>query len=286
MGPGFKYHVVTVSAIFFALTIGLVAGIFLSPKIATRQEKAIRDLQATVKNEVIEKNASLDQYRECLAKTTPVILHNRLKDIDIALIQTGDYPEAMNRAKEALIMAGAKIASQTVIEPSWNQSDELLVARLAAAHSTNPKFPMNRTELANRVGELLAKGDDPIDPFLPVLEQEKFLRLNREDDRTASVKYAVITIGSRNPAGGRISLADLPLILALQKQGVKVIACELLEAESSDIPSYRDLKLGVSTVDNVNRDIGQLALIFAITGEIDDYGVKQTAKRLLPSISP
>ncbi len=263
-----------------------MAGIFLSPKIATRQEKAIRDLQATVKNEVIEKNASLDQYRECLSKISPVVLQNRLKDADVALIQTGDYPEAMNRAKDALVMAGAKIASQTVIEPSWNQADELLVARLAAAHSTNPKFPTNRSELANRVGELLAKGDDPINAFLPVLEQEKFLRLNREDDRTASVKYAVIAIGSRTPASGRISLADQPLILALQKQGVKVIACELLEADSSDIPSYRDLKLSVSTVDNVNKDIGQLALIFALTGEIDDYGVKQTAKRVLPSLSP
>ncbi len=286
MGPGFKYHVVTVSAIFFALTIGLVAGIFLSPKIATRQENAIRDLQATVKNEVIEKNAALDQYRECLAKISPVVLQDRLKDMDIALIQTGDYPDAMSRAKDALIMAGAKIVSQTVIEPSWNQPDELLVARLAAAHSTNPKFPMNRSELANRVGELLAKGDDPIDPLLPVLEQEKFLRLNRDDDRTASVKYAVIAIGSRTQAGGRIPLADQPLILALQKQGVKVIACELLEAESSDIPSYRDLKLEVSTVDNVNKDIGQLALIFALTGDTDDYGVKQTAKRLLPSTTP
>lgn len=286
MGPGFKYHVVTVSAIFFALTVGLVAGIFLSPKIATKQERAIKELQATVKTDVIEKNIALDQYRECLSKISVTVLQNRLKGMDVALIQTGDYPEAMSRSREALTMAGAKIASQTVIEPVWNQPDAILESQLVNIRVRNSKFPGSRVELAEKTATILAKGDDPLDPFLPVLEQEKFLRLNGDDDRAAAVKFAVIAIGSRSPSGGRIPMVDQPLILALQKQGVKVIVCELLETESSDIPSFRDLKLDVATVDNVNKDIGQLALIFAFNSEIDDYGVKSTAKRLLPPINP
>ena len=235
LGPGFKYHIVTVSAIFFALTIGLVAGIFLSPHVTSRQERAIFNLQKTIKQDVIEKNIILDNDQKCLSQVIPLALKDRLRGVSVALIQTGDYPEALSKAKEALQMAGAKPLSQLIIEPEWNRTNDLLNPRLAEIRVKKPGFPANREELAIKLAQLIAKGDNAIAPYLPILEGEKFIRLSSENDATQPVKVAIMAIGSRNSNPSRSSLVDLPLIRALQKEGVQVIACEVQGAEISDI---------------------------------------------------
>ena len=55
MGLGFKYHVVTIAAIFFALTIGLVVGsLFGSPRVPQTTMIAIEALKKS--QAVLEKN--------------------------------------------------------------------------------------------------------------------------------------------------------------------------------------------------------------------------------------
>ena len=277
---------VTVSAIFFALTIGLVAGIFLSPHVTSRQERAVLNLQKTIKQDVIEKNISLDNDHKCLAQVIPLALKDRLRGVSVALIQTGDYPEALSKAKEALLMAGAKPLSQLIIEPEWNRADNLLNPRLAEIRTTKPGFPASREQLSTKLAQLIAKGDSVIEPYLPIFEEEKFIRLSSENDNTQPVKLAIFAMGSRNTNPSRATLVDLPLIRALQKEGVQVIACELQGAEISDIAAYREAKIDVTTIDNISSDIGQCALIFAFSGEVQDYGVKSTAMSLLPNIEP
>ena len=274
----------TVSAIFFALTIGLVAGIFLSPHVTTKQERAILNLQRTIKQDVIEKNIALDNDHKCLTQVIPLALKDRLRGVSVALVQTGDYPEALAKAKEALDMAGAKILSQTVIDPTWNRTDEVLKLKFAEIRSKKPSFPANREELAVKFADTLARGENALEPFLPTLEQEKLIRLNADDDHSAAVKVVVFAIGSRNSASLRVPQVDLPLIRALQKQGIQVLACEIQETESSDIQAYREAKIEAATVDNISSDIGQCALVFAFSGDIQDYGVKSTAKSLLPPV--
>jgi hypothetical protein len=284
--PGFKYHAVTVSAIFIALTIGLVLGsVFVSPRFARRQEIAITNLQHTLNNDIEEKSRQIREYQESLKTITPMALQGKLAHASIALIQTGDYAEASNSANDALQMAGARLIVHLTLAPTFNKPDEELNSILARLHNRDDRFPLTRLALADQMASLLAHGDSLSSPFLPVLEQEGFLHLTPEDTYSLSVRYAVFVIGNRSSASLRPARVDAALIRALQKQGITVIACEPQDALTSDIPAYHALNLEVSTVDNVDTDIGRIALVLALLGEKGDYGVKPTANHLLPAQS-
>ena len=81
----------------------------------------------------------------------------------------------------------------------------------------------------------------------------------------------------------RASRVDVPLIRALLKQGITVVACEGRDAVASDIPSFRILRMEISTVDNVDTDIGRCALVLAFSGPRGAYGVKPGVDHLLPA---
>lgn len=288
MGPGFKYHVVTVAAIFFALTVGLVVGsLFVSPRIADRQERAIEALRKTfnaLSEENKEKALQLSQYKECLSSTMPLAIRGKLSGATVALIQTGDYPDARAKVMESLQLAGARVVSQTTIEQKFARPDEVLNPILATLHSKDPRFPADRDGLADALALILAHGDSLIAGFIPSLEKEGFLQTEVGNDYLTPVRYVVIVAGRRASESDRPALVDLPIVIALQKQGLTVAACEPEESQTSDIAAYHTLKIDMATVDNIDSEIGRCALIFALLGEKDDYGVKPTAHHLLPPL--
>lgn len=286
MGPDFKYHVVTISGIFFALAIGMVIGSqFLSPGIAVRTNKAIESMRSTI----VQQNLALDQKLKQRDKfendTLPSLLHAKLAGATVAIVQTGDYPTAANDAREALEMAGATVASMTVIERKG--PDEKIDSQLTSLRAKDSRFPSNRAELASDVATVLAQGDSADNGLMNALEQEQFLTSGPKSDYVTPVHYVVIVAGSRNDVSNHhISAVDQPLIVSLRKQGLTVVACEPENAEISDIPTYRTLNLNVATIDNVDSSIGHYGLVLALNGGQDakgDYGVKATAKDLMPS---
>jgi hypothetical protein len=280
--------VVTVAAIFFALTVGLVVGsLFVSPRVADRQERALVDLRKTFNSlslENKEKTQQIAQYKECLNSTLPLAIRGKLTGVTVALIQTGDYPDARAGALEALQQAGAHVVSQTTIEQSFARPDEALLPNLAALHTQDMRFPSDREGLADALASILAQGDSLIAGLMPSLEKEGFVQAEAGSDYVTPVRYVVIVAGRRTPDSLRPGLVDLPLVKALQKRGMTVVACEPEESPASDIAAYHDLKLDLATVDNIDSEIGRCALVFALVGEKDDYGVKPTARHLLPPI--
>lgn len=283
MGPGFKYHIVTISAIFFALTIGLVVGsVFVSPQFANRQEHAIGRLQETLNTDIEEKRREIDQYRDCVATLSPLALRGRLGGAVVAVIQTGDYPEDAGRASDAVAMASPKAIVHLTLTAAMDRSSEEVQGALAGPHEEDPAFPPDRDTLIQMLASVVARGDKPATPLLPSLEREGLVRLTAEDSYTLPVRYAVIVAGSRNIDSLRTSRVDMPLIRALLKQGISVVACEGQDAQSSDMPAFRVFKDRVSTVDNVDTDIGRCALILSFSGPAGSYGTKPGADHLLP----
>jgi hypothetical protein len=286
VGPGFKYHIVSISAIFFALTIGLVIGsVFVSPQVANRQQQAIGKLQATLNGDVEEKRQEIGQYRDCVAAISPLALSGKLGNAVVAVIQTGDYPEAASRASEAIAAANPRAIVHITMTPALDRSQVDLATPLADLHRADPTFPADRDALIQRLCALLAQGDNLASPALPTLEREGFVRLTPDDNYAQPVRMAVIVAGSRSIDSARTARIDVPLIRALLKQGIKVVACEPREAQASDIPSFHTFKGEISTVDNVDTDIGRCALVLAFTGDGGFYGVKPGADHLLPTLA-
>jgi len=287
LGPGFKYHIVSISAIFFALTIGLVVGsVFVSPQFARGQETAIKKLQTTLNTDIEEKRQELKRYQECVATISPLALSGRLGHATVAIIQTGDYPEAASRATDAIAMANPGAIIHLTVTPVLDRTNEEVRSSLANLHTSDPLFPADRDSLIQRLAALLAQGDSLSAPALPQLEREGFVRLTSDDTYSVPVKMAVIVAGSRSTTSMRTGRVDVPLIRALLKQGISVVACEPGDAQASDLPTFRALTVDVSTVDNVDTDIGQCALVLAFSAERGDYGIKPGATHLLPLSPP
>ncbi len=290
MGPGFKYHVVTIAAIFFALAIGLVVGsLFASPSLADRQKRAIASLQNTLNKDNADLRQDLGRYREFASETMPLLLRGRLANAPVAIIQTGDYADALPNLRAALEMAGARVLSVTTIDRAFARPDELLNPDLTTLHNADARFPVNREGLADRLAGILARGDSPVDSLMAALEHENFLRADAGGDFLTPARYVVVLAGRRSEVSNRPAYVDQPLVVALQKQGLTVVACEPQNAVASDIAAYHALNLDLTTVNNIDTDIGRCALVFALNlapgGDKNDYGVKPTASQLLPPLT-
>lgn len=287
MGPGFKYHIVSISAIFFALTIGLVVGsVFVSPQFANRQQNLIIRLQDTLNKDVEEKKHEIARYKECVTTISPIALRGKLGNNVVAVIQTGDYPEDAVRASEAIAIASPQGIVHLTITSALDRAENELQSTLSDLRSRDPNFPATRDGLFQSIASILAHGDSLSMPVLPQFEREGLVRLSAEDNYPLPVKFAVVVGGSRSLDSVRATRVDVPLIRALLKQGIIVVACEGSDSAASDVPSYRTLKLEMSTVDNVDTDIGRCALVLAFSGPRGAYGMKPSADRLLPGSPP
>ncbi len=283
MTPGFKYHIVTLAAVFFALTIGLVVGsLFVSPHLANQLTNAIKQQRVTLLRENDTLKQKLDTEDKFLKGVVPAFLSGKLAGMPVAILQTGDYADLTDQVRSVLQLAGAQVLSVTTIARPFGRPDEILQPALASLRANDSRFPTDRAGLARSIADVLAHGDAPNNGYMAALEREGFVQTADGNDYLTPARYVVVVAGSRAETTLRPANVDQPLIAALQAEGITVVACKPEECVS-DIGAYRALNIDVATVDNVDTDIGHCALVFALRGDKDDYGTKQTAKHLIPS---
>lgn len=277
-----RYHITSLVAVFIALAVGIVIGSGLvgGPSVQKQNtfiRREIRDIQTrfnTLTQEMRRKDDTIRQLEsevqrsdEVVRALMPAVLHGRLAGRNVAIIQTGDYSEAASAVQSALKDAGAKVTSVTrIVLPKQAGGDDSDVPqemrnRLASLPSVVASAVVN----ARDVGALkeLAGGG------LLVLSGD-YTHWNR----------LVVIVGGASSAHRNLAPLEANLVKSLQGLGVTVVGCEPTNAAVSSIPTYQTGR--VSTVDNVDRAAGQMALGFALSGDKGDYGIKSTADRFLP----
>ena len=267
MGPGLKYHVVTIAAIFFALTIGLVVGsLIVSPRVADRQQRAIARLQTTLNLDNISLHQKLKHWEEFGDRVSPVLLKGRLAGTPVAIIQTGDYPDALARVRESLQLADARLPAVFTIGRAYDRPDDALSATLGALHADNPLLPADRAAVAEALATVLEQGLVKPDDLFTRLEEVQILHAELDTAHLVPIHLVVVVAGSRLANDTRPAQVDKPLIEALQRHGLTVVMCEPQEVVSSDIENYRKLGLNVPAVAGIDDDIGRCDLILALGG--------------------
>ena len=282
MAPGFRYHVVSMAAIFLALGVGIIIGTsFVQSAIISQQTKQVGSLQNQFTKEIASRRNEVKQYSDFVAAYARQ-LENRLKGVHVALIQTGDYPEALLNAREALEKAGATITSSTIIDRHFgNWASTRLDDVLHQIRTAHPDLPSDSSALIKLIATTVARGGTDTD--LAPLEAAHLLK--RDGDYTQAADYVVVIGGASQNNESRAETVDIPLITQLKDLPPTVIAAEPYVADISYIPVLRPSE--ISTIDNVETDIGRVALVLAIKGEKGNYGVKSTASNgILPSSTP
>lgn len=267
MGPGLKYHVVTIAAIFFALTIGLVVGsLIVSPRVADRQQRAIGRLQTTLNQDNISLHQRLKRWEDFGGRIAPVLLKGRLANVAVAVIQTGDYPDALARVREALQLADARLPVVLTVSRALDRPDDVLNPSLAPLHAANPLLPADRAAVAEALASTLEQGRVQPNDLLTRLEEAQILHAEVDTAQLSPIHIVVLVAGSRNQNDTRPAQVDQPLIEALQRHGMTVIMCEPQEVVSSDAENYRKLGLNVPAIIGIDSDIGRCDLILALGG--------------------
>jgi hypothetical protein len=135
--------------------------------------------------------------------------------------------------------------------------------------------------LGRDLGRELAAGGAT--PLWDALESEI---VEVRDGRLADPVDGVIVMRTAEPQAGETSRFLAGIYQGLGSAGVPVVGVEPTRVDQSAIPVFQRYRL--STVDGVDTPVGALAtlLVLAEPDAAGDYGVRDTADRILPPIEP
>ena len=288
----FRYHAMSLAGVFLALAIGILIGIgisgrgFVSDAERANLEGKIAGLTeeleaATANSEDLElrQQAAADFVESAY----PVLAERRLTGKQVAVVVLGPVEQDSLPFVEAAVEADAdgRVARMQAL---------VLPLRLEGVESTLTSTP----ELAGYVGddqlgnlgrdlgrELVAGRETPLWDALEgeIVEQ-------REGDFGDPVD-GVVVIRSAEPQEGGTSRFMAGLYQGLNSTGVPVVGVEPTRVEQSAIPIFQGY--GLSTVDGIDEELGQLALILLLAdpAAAGDYGIRDTADDgILPPIEP
>ena len=297
----FRYHIVTIAAVFLALAIGLLGGgAFLQPalqkELENRTEDLRRDLDARLEqiDDLRLEVAGLGAFSEA---ALPYLAEGRLLEVPVVVVtQVGVADEVRTEAIDALSAAGARVlttvsASALLLseEPAVREQLAEIVGEPAAAAEDLPGLAA--AELAARL--VAQTPPSPEDDVLTRLLSGGFLAPVGAPPGAATLEeigapgqvVLVLSGGEAEDPALPPEAFAVPLVEALAELGSPVAAGESLLATVPFVPLVSGE--GVVTVDDLDQAMGGAALVLGLdrllaTGEGGDFGAKDGAEPLPP----
>jgi hypothetical protein len=304
----FRYHVVSLTAVFLALAIGLVVGTAaLNGPVADRLEAQISALSKDNSN----KRDQITQYREELNRSqdfasqiAPTVLGGRLAGRKLAVLVLPNTSDYADRVIEMLTTAGATVTAKVTVNDKFfdpNVEFELLDLAGQSSQVTIPieGLPQNSNgvetasaqlalALLQRAGTSQASAGD-VTAVLTAYSKQGYLAV--DDKATGGADGTVIISGTpavdkdaAKKSQSAVTLAtefhkDRPLVIA----GTGVGDGNLISAVRGD-PT---LVKAISTVDNASTVDGQVATAMTcierfVQNKIGQYGLAAGASGLVP----
>jgi Copper transport outer membrane protein, MctB len=286
-----RYHVASLAAVFLMLVVGILIGVgisgrgFVDDAERDRLEGQIAGLQEDLDAATAEA-ADLERRQDAAADFVegayPALAERRLDGKRVAVVVLGPVPQNTLPFVESAVEddAGGRIARMRAIElPLRVDAVESALTSQAALGGYVGDEQLGN--LGRDLGRELAAGGET--PLWDALEAEI---VEERSGTLADPVDGVVVIRSAEPQEGETSRFLGGLYQGLNSTGVPVVGVEPARVEQSAIAVFQ--RYGLSTVDTVDDEPGQLALILLLGGaDPGDYGVRDTAKKgILPPIEP
>ena len=306
----FRYHVVSIIAVFLALALGIVVGT------TALNGPITKDLRHQVDSLKNDRNSLSDQVRtlqgqvgdgEKFGETYGAqIVKARLHESNVLIV---GLPGASGAVKDGLAKmvgaAGGKVTGRVQLSSDYadpKQAGAMIKFATGGVHPIDLNYP--NTDQAGPVGGallayvLLGKGQpSDLTQVIAGFAQMHMLKLESGDSITPSTNVLVVTDGTL-PAGDARGQTELALITQLQQQGGHI-------AVAGDTPAATDSgvvalvrgdatdKSTVATVDNADTALGQVSTILALADVgkpapntvVGHYGTAGGAKALFPDLA-
>jgi hypothetical protein len=280
----FRYHALSLIAVFVALVLGLLLGVAIGDKglVSSAENRIKESLRADVRAEqkkaaeLSDKLAERDKFEQ---EVYPLLVDGQLTDRKIGVVFLGRPSEDINNeVRNALGASGGKGVGAVAVREPLSVDD--LAARAAGTRYAG-----------------LATGDDDLLESFGTRIGVQLTRGGKLLNRERRPLFSTVA-GSLGPYDGVVVARNLPddikgddlhlvnafergLIRGLTSRNVPVVGVEHSDTDPSQVPWYRDH--GLSTVDNLDQTAGSAALVFLLAGNTDGaFGIHQP--RLLPDI--
>ena len=282
----FRYHALSLVAVFLALAIGIVLGVTIGNSLVSDAERSLRgNLRADVENargDASKARADLASRDRMLDQLYPGMVRSRLSGERVAVVSWGPLPNNVESGiRDAVSKSGGRIDSISVFDTPLKALKTTLGNGVFAAQTADDQ---SLQALGRSLGRSIA-GGGPMVKALRDQYPDEFAGVFRHAD--AVVFYEAPTPNDGSDAAGvkerqddRASTIEKAALDELAKHTISVVGVEAANADTSQIPRYESLNL--STSDSVDTSGGKIALVYALAGAKGNYGFKPTAKQPLP----
>jgi hypothetical protein len=277
----FRYHAISLVAVFLALGIGVLLGVSIGEEGIV--SNARKDLENSLRGDLDDARSRNSELRRELQirddferEGYPGLVGNLMPGFRIGIVAIGDLPSGYAPAvREAIQPAGAEVDSISVIRaplPLDRLSTALKGTRLARVDRDSDTL----ARFGKRLGRQLANGGSLVERV-----RRDVFSSSRGDYRGLD---GIVWIRDREGLKGDEKAAEDRLetgvIEGMRSTKVEVVGIEMRDSDPSQVPLMKEQ--GLTTVDDLDLVAGQAALVYALLGADGQFGVKESADQLLP----
>lgn len=295
---GFRYHIVSLTAVFLALSIGVIAGTTVIPRPLLNDLRKERD-RITANNATVRARAADLEQRAAMwetygKETFAGNIKGALRGVTVTRIVTGAPPKALLDQIGADLVSSGAVAGGTLVLTDRNAlKDQRARDALGTALASSDR---DSKDLWRTLGERLAtRLREPADPrletdLLKLLDDEGFL--NQEDvspGRFPDPRALLLVISGGQQALGA-PFDPFVTALATGLADTRTVVAEPLAAPDGGVEgllAVTEVRNSVGTVDHVDSAVGRYAMIAALlrentTGAPLHLGVGERASGIAP----
>lgn len=302
----FRYHIISIVAVFLALGIGLLigSGVVGEPLLDNIRSRArdLQDFNDRLKEDVVELEDELAVSRDFAVEVEPLLVEGRLtgEEVVIVNVASGDIP--LDSLMEMLEdRAGATVASIITLSEDFSLQAEEDVEELSRITGFGAERDELRVEAARRLGARIAvlagprRGGGPRSTdLIGDLEDAGFLELAEEEEASPVPAGASVVIAASGVTEATFRIDQVVTVLgAAAAEAVPVVVVETTGSAWEIAGSVRgdgDLGNAISTVDNVDKLSGRIALVMTLDRFDAEgpghFGEKSGAFSVIPEPGP
>jgi len=305
----FRYHVVSLTAVFLALAIGLVVGTAALNSPAAdalrSQVKGISEKNTQLRSQVTQLVSEANKGEQFANESAPLLLSGRLTGRSIAVLSMEDGNTYVGSLGDTLALSGVKVTGKIVVkdkffDPKYNE------ALLDLAHAVQPaslsQAPANSNAAetaayvlaAALVKQTPAISDQDLRTVLRAFADAGYISVSQDFAGQADgIAFVAAQPYTDSTASGK-NAAVLTATDQFDKVGPLVVAANGVAGNGNIISEVRGdptLSKSISTVDNVATPAGRIATVLALVEQIQlsqagHYGTTGSAKSMLPDLTP
>jgi hypothetical protein len=282
----FRYHALSLVAVFLALAIGIVLGVTIGDSLVSDAERSLRgNLRANVEkahSDADKARSELNGRDRMLDQIYPQLVASRLGGSRVAVVSWGPLPNNIESGvRDAVSKGGGRSDSISVFDTPLTALKKVVGNSVFAQDTADDE---SLKALGRSLGRAIASGG----------EMSQSLESNYPDDFAGRFRRAdaVVFFEAPKPDDGsdakgvtereddRAVTIETAMLEEMTKHTIAVVGVEATNTDPSQIGRYKSLKL--STSDSVDKSGGRIALVFALAGAQGNFGFKSTADQPLP----